>query len=123
MEKTERGRFLEAQVKHEDPVMAFLVDIPLCTTTALPDFNRGYVEEATFFQLPETVHDLIPAGLIPERKCGPSDQLVQLRRSDLDENARLKRDECDSCRHDSRCEGVWGNYVRRYGWDEFVPVD
>jgi len=20
------------------------------------------------------------------------------------------------------CEGVWGNYVRHYGWDEFRPV-
>jgi hypothetical protein len=24
--------------------------------------------------------------------------------------------------HDRVCEGVWGNYLRRHGWDEFEPV-
>src|SRR6185437_271031 len=31
--------------------MAFLVDIPLCTTEGIPDFNRGYVEKYRHFDL------------------------------------------------------------------------
>ena len=31
--------------------MAFLVDIPLCTTEGIPDFNRGYVERYRHFDL------------------------------------------------------------------------
>lgn len=39
-----------------------------------------------------------------------------------DDTARQKRAECKSCKHDPVCEGVWGNYLKRYGWDELVPV-
>jgi cyclic pyranopterin phosphate synthase len=85
--------------------MAFLVDIPLCTTEAVPDFNRGYVESYVHFEPPD------------ER----GGDLVQIRRSDLDDAARHKRDECRTCRYDGVCEGVWGNYLRRYGWEEFAP--
>src|SRR5690606_10337467 len=34
----------------EQPAQAFLVDIPLCTTTRLPDFNRGYVERYVHYE-------------------------------------------------------------------------
>jgi cyclic pyranopterin phosphate synthase len=97
--------FCEEQRRHEPRVMAFLVDIPLCTTEAVPDFNRGYVESYVHFSPGE----------------GESD-LVQIRRADLDEAERRKRAECRGCRYDSVCEGVWGNYLRRFGWDEFHPV-
>ena len=41
---------------------------------------------------------------------------------DLLEIGRQKRPECKGCRYDSVCEGVWGNYLAHYGWDEFKPV-
>jgi cyclic pyranopterin phosphate synthase len=104
-----------AQAEREPKVMAFLVDIPLCTTEAVPDFNRGYVESYVHFEPPSRDAEVQgrPAG----------DGLLQIRRSDLDEAARRKRPECGRCRYDAVCEGVWGNYVRRQGWDEFVPVE
>ena len=114
--------FLDAQRPLEDPVMTFLVDIPLCTTTALPDFNRGYVESYVHYEPPEGAHDMILEAELTARRTGPSDDLVAIRRSDLDREARQKRDECASCKHDSACEGVWTNYVRHYGWDEFTPI-
>ncbi|HEY3499856.1 MAG TPA: radical SAM protein HxsC4 [Polyangiaceae bacterium] len=114
--------FLDEQLQRENPVMAFLVDIPLCTTTALPDFNRGYVESYTHYEPPAAVHDVLADEVMEERRTGPEGGLVQLRRSDLDDSQRSKRPECKQCRYDSVCEGVWGNYSRRYGWDEFVPV-
>lgn len=114
--------FLAEQLGRENRVMAFLVDIPLCTTNDLPDFNRGYVESYCHYEPPSAVHDVIPEAEISARRTGPADGLVQIRRSDLDDSQRRKRPECAACRFNDVCEGVWGNYLRRYGWDEFVPV-
>ena len=106
--------FLDEQGRVEPQVMAFLVDIPLCTTTALPDFNRGYVEAYSHYEP--------PSSLGGEEGMGPDGKLVQIRRSDLDDAERQKRPECRQCKYDSVCEGVWGNYLARSGWDEFLPV-
>ncbi|MBK7859952.1 MAG: radical SAM protein [Archangiaceae bacterium] len=111
--------FIDEQGKVEKQVQAFLVDIPLCTTTGLPDFNRGYVESYVHYE---------PAGngeqlLNPETHAARTDgELVAIKRSDLDAAARQKRPECLKCRYESVCEGVWGNYLKHYGWDEFQPV-
>jgi len=104
----------------ETPVQAFFVDIPLCTTTRLPDFNRGYVEDYEHFEPPNAGHDIVAD--VEQRRAGEHGELVQIRRGDLDDSARHKRPECAACRHDRVCEGVWGNYLRRHGWAEFVPV-
>ncbi len=133
--------FANEQSLHEPRPMAFLVDIPLCTTTAVPDFNRGYVESYVHFEpagggaggqpsgpdasraAPASARSALfeDAGFAA-RGTGDAAGLVQIRRSDLDEAARHKRDDCKTCRYDGVCEGVWGNYLRRHGWDEFQPV-
>jgi molybdenum cofactor biosynthesis enzyme MoaA len=101
--------------------MAFLVDIPLCTTEKIPDFNRGYVERYRHF-------DLASQAALPETQKAERAQegkgrgLVLVTRQDLDEAEREKRPACRACRYDEHCEGVWKNYVKRYGWEEFVPV-
>lgn len=110
--------FCAEQAPLEDRVMAFLVDIPLCTTEAIPDFNRGYVESYVHFEPTALSGDL--GAQLP--RAGDDDELVQIRRSDLDDAERHKRAECRRCRYDDVCEGVWGNYLRRNGWDEFTPV-
>ena len=112
--------FLAEAGQRERPVQAYFVDIPLCTTTRLPDHNRGYVEDYAHYEPPNPGHDIVAD---PEsRRGGASGELVQIRRADLDDSARRKRPECRACRYDRVCEGVWGNYLRRHGWDEFVPV-
>lgn len=113
--------FIEAARVHEPQVSAFFVDIPLCTTTALPDFNRGYVEDYVHFE-PTDSQGLLPPDILEDRRGGQSGELVQIRRADLDDDQRRKRAECAQCRYDAVCEGVWGNYLRRYGWDEMQPV-
>ena len=101
--------------------MAFLVDIPLCTTERIPDFNRGYVEKYRHFDLDS--HAGVDAGKKDERaQEGRGHGLVLVTRSDLDDEQRDKRDDCASCKYASVCEGVWRNYVKRYGWDEMEPV-
>ncbi|PRQ05195.1 radical SAM protein HxsC4 [Enhygromyxa salina] len=113
--------FLAEQGQREDPVNAVLVDIPLCTTEGMPDVNRGYVEAYVHYEHEDT-HGLLSEEILGERTGGRAGELVQIRRSDLDDNARHKRAECRTCKYDSVCEGVWGNYLRRRGWDEFVPI-
>jgi cyclic pyranopterin phosphate synthase len=108
------------QVGEERP-MAFLVDIPLCTTEAIPDFNRGYVEKYRHFDLESQA--ALPVETKRERaQEGRGKGLVLVTRSDLDDVARDKRSECAECRYNASCEGVWKNYLKRYGWDEFAPV-
>ncbi|HFE46508.1 MAG TPA: radical SAM protein, partial [Nannocystis exedens] len=117
------GKFLREAQSHEEQVMAFLVDIPLCTTGELPDFNRGYVEDYVHFEPPPgAAQGLLSEELLATRRAGEDGELVQIRRADLDDDQRRKRPECATCRYDRVCEGVWGNYLRRYGWQEFVPV-
>jgi cyclic pyranopterin phosphate synthase len=115
--------FLDAQRKLEPLVMAFLVDIPLCTTEGIPDFNRGYVEAYKHYEAPIGAHDVVlsvekDAG----NRHGPNGDLVQIRRADLDDEVRVKRAECARCRYDGACEGVWANYVKRRGWGEMTPI-
>lgn len=115
------GRFLEEQGRTEQPVMAFLVDIPLCTTTALPDFNRGYVESHAFFAPPDYGLPTEEQASFP--RTGPGNDLVCIRREDLDDRQRRKRPECARCRYDAACDGVWAHYVERRGWDEMAPAE
>lgn len=116
--------FLDEQSKLETRVQAFLVDIPLCTTNALHDYNRGYVESYVHYEPAIVSHGILPEERVEERtrEKADGDRLVQLRRSDLDDSRRHKRAECARCKYDRSCEGVWGNYTKRYGWNEFVPV-
>jgi MoaA/NifB/PqqE/SkfB family radical SAM enzyme len=98
--------------------MAFLVDVPLCLTEGVPDFNRGFVERQFHYEAsPHVVPDL------PEERAAAGVRaLARVSRDDLDRAERRKRAECATCRHEPLCEGVWRAYVERRGWDEFVPV-
>jgi cyclic pyranopterin phosphate synthase len=106
----------------EPQPQAFLVDIPLCTTEGIPDFNRGYVERYHHFDLASQV----PLPALREQREregeGGGKGLLLVLREDLDDVAREKRAECTSCKYTSSCEGVWKNYLKRYGWDEMQPV-
>lgn len=115
------AEFVVEQQKQEARPQAFLVDIPLCTTAAVPDFNRGYVESYVHFEPADAAHDVLRPE-VAEQRASNNGGLVQIRRSDLDDAARHKQAACAECRYDAVCEGVWGNYLRRHGWDEFVPV-
>lgn len=93
---------------------AFLVDIPPCTTTNIPDYNRGFVEAYRHYE------DKGQTNL--EAREEDVDDLVSVTRENLDDALREKRAECRSCDYTRACEGVWVNYLKRYGWDEMQPV-
>ncbi len=113
-------QFLEVQGKLEPKVQAFFVDIPLCTTTQLPDFNRGYVESYVHYEPLASGAKLLGPDEVAARS--EDGAMVGITRGDLDDAQRTKRPECSTCRYDATCEGVWKNYLKRYGWDELVPV-
>ncbi|MEM9863859.1 MAG: radical SAM protein HxsC4 [Myxococcota bacterium] len=102
----------------EAQTMAFLVDIPPCTTEAVPDFNRGFVEAYRHYE-GGGGHD---QELDVQEVDADGERLASVARSDLDDALREKRARCRGCRYDGVCEGVWSNYLRRYGWDEMEPV-
>lgn len=106
----------------EDRPAAFLVDIPLCTTEGIPDFNRGYVEKYKHFDL-GTQTPLEVTQRQDRAQEGKGRGLVLVTRQDLDDAERDKRDACQTCKYNGQCEGVWRNYLKRYSWDEFVPID
>jgi cyclic pyranopterin phosphate synthase len=112
--------FLDEQGQREARVQAFFVDIPLCTTTALPDFNRGYVESYVHYEPLASGAKLLGADEVAARSA--DGEIVGVTRSDLDDAQRTKRPECARCKYDGSCEGVWKNYLKRYGWDELQPV-
>ena len=120
--KTFREFVAMAAAAGEARPMAFLVDIPLCTTEGVPDFNRGYIEKYRHFDTDG--HAGLEAAKKPERTQseGGGRGLVMVQRSDLDDEMRDKRAECATCKYDPVCEGVWRNYLKRMGWDEFQPV-
>lgn len=100
---------------------AFLVDIPRCTTEGIPEFHRGFVERHSHYDLAEhAVLEGVPTEDRAREVLGR--RLVVLTRDDLDTSRRQKHDTCQSCVYVRDCEGVWGNYLRRHGWGEFVPV-
>jgi cyclic pyranopterin phosphate synthase len=106
----------------EDRPSAFLVDIPLCTTEGVADFNRGYVEKYSHYEIAERASLLVDRPDASHDGSHGGKGLVVLSREDLDNAERTKRPECASCVYNGQCEGVWKNYTKRYGWDEMVPV-
>src|SRR6185369_795872 len=70
--------------------MAFLVDIPLCTTEGIPDFNRGYVERYRHFDL-ESQATLPETRKADRQQDGKGKGLVLVTRQDLDDAERDKR--------------------------------
>ena len=105
----------------EERPWAFLCDIPLCVTEGIPGFNRGYVEPNRHFAVAERAAPQVAARPERAQKVGGVD-LVMVRREDLCDVGQQKRAACAACRYCDSCGGVWQNYTKRFGWDEFVPV-
>ena len=110
----------EAAAAGDPDLQAYLVDIPLCVTEGIPDRNRGYVERYKHYEVadPAAPANAATAHALAE---GGDAELLEVRRADLDAVERAKRPACATCRYDAVCEGVWKNYLARYGWDEMAP--
>lgn len=116
------------------PPPVFLVDLPFCTTEGMgiPNHNRGFVEQYFFMGHQEKGYEMPEA---PTASDSPSDEeqgcrkgpaplfgFGMRRRGQQLSQLKEKREACSHCRYDGLCDGVWSNYVRGYGWDEFNPV-
>lgn len=140
--RAEFDRFLAAVDRANGPSV-YLLDIPYCVTEGLPEEVRGYVERFVHYEAGETSHrawadqvDPTAGSVGPEIDLDPAlrekmdvarayfdaDGFAGLTRDIQNEVTRAKREACATCVYDRSCEGVWKNYLRRHGWDEFQPV-
>ena len=119
----------------KNPPYPFLIDIPYCTTEGMgiPDQLRGYTERYvhhdTVEDSPLLAHQStgLEAGEIAAKEgleltLEPDDSFVGSNRDQQDFLTKAKREECRGCMYFSECDGVWRNYSRRHGWEEFVPI-
>jgi len=120
------------------PKDTFLLDIPYCTTTAIPDHNRGFNERRVHYdKLPDSDNywpdtdidvDADMEGGAAKKAVLKWDAAQQQgllyvhHRDDQDQHQRVKRAECKTCAYEPLCDGVWKVYAQKFGWDEFVPV-
>ncbi len=122
-----------AMLPGDEVSRVFLLDIPYCTTTRLPDSVRGYVERYFHFEPDGTVRfdnvrsglarDLVEDGLLqPSALQGDRTRYAKVSKAAHDETVRLKRPECKACGFERMCRGVFRLYLDRFGWDEFRPV-
>lgn len=118
----------------------FLLDIPYCTTTAIPDHNRGFNERRVHYDKVPDSRDYWPDSDIrvnneasleggASRKAVLKRDTAQLKgllfvhhRDDQDQHQRVKRAQCKDCVYEAICDGVWKTYIQKYGWEEFLPV-
>ena len=102
----------------------FLLDIPYCTTEALPSQVRGYVERYFHFEPDAEAADgdWLRKDIDRSEVEGDSTGYTMVAKSDHDSLVREKRPECRQCGFNRSCRGVFRNYIEKFGWDEFVPV-
>ncbi len=132
------GRFF---ARHgDDPLPIYLVDIPYCATEGrgIPDRARGFVERYVRSDTADAGKETgvwdhagessggapLRKALLAEAADGEAEvEGMTARHRDHQEQAqKSRRPECDSCRYSALCDGVWRNYLERFGWDEFKPV-
>ena len=125
--------------RHEDERLPiYMVDIPHCTTEGkgIPDRARGFVERYVRYQL-DCAGDQTgvwrqadeSSGGAPIRKELLADAreervegLEQKHRDHQEQAQKVRREQCNLCAFGYVCDGVWRNYIERYGWDEIQPV-
>jgi MoaA/NifB/PqqE/SkfB family radical SAM enzyme len=131
------GRFFLRHAPRQLPI--YLVDIPYCTTEScgIPGSARGFVERYVHYEV-EQDSPLSTSGEAPAAEGGSPlrRQLLDQERSQeaaipelsarhrdhQEQVQKARRPACDSCHYSEICDGVWKNYLERYGWDEFEPV-
>lgn len=117
----------------EDVTRIFLLDIPYCTTTKLPDCVRGYVERYFHFEpagsvsfdhvKPGMSQVLEKVGLLePDALEGEQTRYSKVTKTAHDEAVRVKSQACSECGFNRVCRGIFKIYVDHFGWDEFSPV-
>jgi cyclic pyranopterin phosphate synthase len=95
---------------------AFLVDVPPCITEGLPDERRGYVERHVHYE--PALQDTCPHGA-----TSAPGGVRSISTDDLDRHFRAHGPPCRGCRYREACPGVYVQYVKKFGWDDFRCVE
>ena len=112
----------------------YLVDIPYCATegVGIPDAARGFVEryvhydrdtgDSAFAKDPKEGGSPLRRALLEAEAAVPVEGLVEKHRDQQEESKKVRRAACDVCAFSRVCDGVWRNYIDRFGWEEFDPI-
>jgi MoaA/NifB/PqqE/SkfB family radical SAM enzyme len=130
------GQFFTRHKGESLPI--YLVDIPYCATEdrGVPEHSRGFVERYVRYELADAAGatpvwenaEASTGGAPLRRELVDGEMAAKLedleaRHRDHQEQAqKARRPRCTECRYSYLCDGVWSNYIERFGWDEFEPV-
>ncbi len=130
------GSFFASHAGERLPI--YLVDIPYCVTEGgdVPDHARGFVERYVRYELADAAGETgvwdgaaessggapLRRTLVDEAQAAPLDELAPRHRDHQEQAQKERRPRCTECRYSYLCDGVWRNYIQRFGWDEFEPV-
>ncbi len=125
--------------RHEgEKLPIYLVDIPYCATEdrGVPDHARGFVERYVRYELADAGGETpvwdkaekstggapLRRKLVDGEKAADLEDLAARHRDHQEQAQKVRRPRCTECRYSYLCDGVWRNYIERFGWDEFEPV-
>ena len=95
-------------------------DIFKCVEKALNSLGLTKTERITITDMPKCINDFY---------SGPSEDIYQVKKeigithfpTKSGENS-IKRDDCKKCMYFKTCPGVAEEYVKLFGWNEFIPI-
>lgn len=116
----------------------YLVDIPYCVThgKGIPDSARGFIERYVHYEISreEPAEPSPSAGdqsggaamkqaALEGGQTGELPEHLSARHRDGQEKTfKVKPESCETCIYSALCDGIWMNYVRHFGLEEFQPV-
>lgn len=116
----------------------YLVDIPYCITEGrgIPESARGFVERYVRYELSDMGQETplwekaprssggspLRKELLAQESAADVEDMAPRHRDHQEQAQKARRASCDECRYSYLCDGVWRNYLDRFGWDEFNPV-
>lgn len=84
-----------------------IIDLPFCQSKILSEY-MGYGEKRVVEDIKKEDNKFI----------NELDTIIFNDNKDL----KIKQDACNLCKYDSACNGIYINYIKRFGWKEFRPV-
>ncbi len=129
---------LVSVIPGEEQSRIVFIDYPYCTTETLPDVMRGHIEKFIQYEpLTMSGHkEIDKENVFNKMKTLETKKKNRMKSDDgavvdgfyvtsrqfKESFFRVKREECERCEYDTLCPGIWERYVKRFGWDEFVPM-
>jgi len=87
----------------------FVDDYPLCFMKKFKQYNADYLA--------------MLQGLKQHDEQAFTLKRPELGLMEIHENQKLKGSPCKQCSFNAHCEGDWKEYIQKFGWNEFIPIE